>query len=84
MSLKVIGFATHDLDKAVVLRTNLDTGLVKVDQFLAALKVLAEGTAAMELTVFIEQAWNECRIGTRLAQAHVGMLAHRNVSIRHE
>ena len=84
VGLKVIGLATHDLDKAVMLRANLNAGLVEVNQFLATLKVLAEGTAAMELAVFIEHARNERRVGTRLAQAHIGVLAHRNTGIRHE
>lgn len=84
MGLKVIGLAAHNLDKAVVLRTNLDAGLVEVYQLLAALKMLAEGTAAMELAVLVEHARDERRVGTRLAQAHVGMLAHCNIGIRHE
>ena len=84
MGLKVIGFAAHNLDKAIMLRANLDAGLVEVYQLLAALKMLAEGTAAMELIILVEHARNERRVGTRLAQAHVGMLAHRNAGIRHE
>lgn len=62
MGLKVIGLAAHDLDKAVMLRADLDAGLVEVYQLLAALKMIAEGTAAMELAVLVEYARNERRV----------------------
>ena len=84
MGLKVIGLAAHNLDKTVVLCADLDAGLVEVYQLLTALKMLTEGTAAMELAALVEHARDERRIGARLAQAHVGMLAHCNIGIRHE
>ena len=84
MGLKVIGLAAHNLDKTVVLCADLDAGLVEVYQLLTALKMLTEGTAAMEFTVLVEHARNERRVGTRLTQTHVGMLAHCNTGVCHE
>lgn len=81
MGLKVIGLAAHNLDKAVVLRTNLDAGLVEVYQLLAALKMLAEGTAAMELAVLVEHARDERRVGTRACPGtrwYAGPLQYRH------
>ena len=81
MCLKVIGLVPNDLDKAIMLRTDLDACLIKIDELLAALKMITERAAAMELTVLVEQARNKRGIGARFAQTHVGMLTNGDIGV---